>query len=780
MSSSRTLLERTVNTLGHCDAAEYAGAGEQEALTKEVIDVAVIGGGVCGLAVILQLIERVKDERKEGKKQSIGSIYIIEKGGVIGTGLAYSEACTGSIIDTHASTMGPCPINPMKFVGWLQDNNPELRKVHFPTRSEYGRYLRELLKEAIVDAKALNIDFRTIHGNVINATRQNQTTEVVLADGRKLHALNVVCPWPVEKFGVIEHEAPVFIMGSRLTAIDVANALVEHGHTGKIYMISRSRRLPKVQGPPAEYPYRYQLHSLAREVEDRPVSAWIRIACEFEDEMEDYSDADFSELTRDVDPLQMLKADIAEAEKGPIRWQVVLNAMKALVERYWSVLTLDEKTQFLKENGSKWMTYRHAIPLENARKILAGLEKGQLVVLQGENVKWSGDSFNLKSNGKEYRVKYLIESLGQEYDTTHIDSPLLQSMLKSRQLAHNPLGGVDVDFNTLKATEGLYVIGSLTKGVHFYTSAIDRNVAHAARVADNIVGLPFRRPLHVALFVGTDLFSNLMVSRLVPELLGQGHLPFLILPADLIHVYPTKEPYKLAELTFWERDVLQKVVISFLGSSQVSSEFATVEQLKEKYAIMVDRIENISSPHCHSILKDNYIDLGINLRSYQEFDHVIRDHFQPRGRAIVNLEAGFLPTLRAMMNGKVAATYTLHYIDDEDSDGGIIDVQTLAIDHSQHMLWNVQNNYGKGVEMVMAAVEKLARFGSLPAGDGVSMCSSDFLTKEDLDICVETGILLEGRDRSKVKKLLVDCFSGDRKKELGAAIEVAELAWYDM
>ncbi|KAF8864895.1 hypothetical protein BDZ45DRAFT_684868 [Acephala macrosclerotiorum] len=788
MSSSRTLLERNVHTLGHCDPVEDSDAEPREPLTEETIDVAVVGGGVCGLAVTLQLIERAKDGLKEGKKQSIKSIYIIEKGGDIGTGLAYSEACTGSITDTHASTMGLCPINPMKFVGWLQDNNPELRKVHFPTRSEYGRYLRELLKEAIVDAKALDIDFQTVHGNIVNAARHNQTTEIVLADGRKLRAHNVVlalgnycahthdkfignsrhfrCPWPVEKLGVIEPEAPVFIMGSRLTAIDVANALVEHKHTGKIYMISRSRRLPKVQGPPAEYPYRYQLHSLAREVEDRPVSAWVRIACEFEEEMEDYTDADFSELTRDVDPLAMLKADIDEAEKGPIQWQVLLNATKALVERYWHVLTPDEKVEFLRDNESKWMTYRHAIPVENARKILAGLQKGQLILLQGEDVEWIDDCFTLKSNNQEYKAKYLIESLGQEYNTMKINSPLLQSLIKSGQLSPHSLGGVDVDFNTLKATEGMYVIGSLTKGVHFYTSAIDRNVAHAARIADSIVGLPFRRSLHIALFVGTDVFSNLVLSRLVPELLGQGHLPFVILPTDNVHEYPAKKPFKLAELAFWERDVLQKVVIPFVGSSQGTSEFMSAEQMKEKYAIMVERVKDVSSSHCHSLLKDNYIDIGVNIRSYQEFDC---------SGVLLDLEAGFLPTLRAMMTGKANATYTLHHMDG----GEIVSVQNPAIDYRLDILRNIQDNYGKGVEMVLAAVEKLARGGGLSGEGGVVITDSAFPTKEDVDVCVEKGILLADRHRSKVKQLLVDCFGGDRKLELSVAIEVAELAWYD-
>lgn len=54
MSSSRTLLERGVQTLGHCDPVEDSDAEPQKPLTEEIVDVAVVGGGVCGLAVTLQ------------------------------------------------------------------------------------------------------------------------------------------------------------------------------------------------------------------------------------------------------------------------------------------------------------------------------------------------------------------------------------------------------------------------------------------------------------------------------------------------------------------------------------------------------------------------------------------------------------------------------------------------------------------------------------------------------------------------------------------------------
>jgi pyruvate/2-oxoglutarate dehydrogenase complex dihydrolipoamide dehydrogenase (E3) component len=84
-------------------------------------------------------------------------------------------------------------------------------------------------------------------------------------------------------------------------------------------------------------------------------------------------------------------------------------------------------------------------------------------------------------------------------------SPLLQTLLRSGLLESHLVSGIDVDFNTSKTASGIYVIGSLTKGVHFYVVAADRVTVHASRIADSLIDLAPRKSLHVAFFVGSDL-----------------------------------------------------------------------------------------------------------------------------------------------------------------------------------------------------------------------------------------------------------------------------------
>jgi uncharacterized NAD(P)/FAD-binding protein YdhS len=119
---------------GHCLPSDYSVTSSIHAKEElSPVDVVIIGGGASGLAVAIQLIERVKI----GK--SLNSITLIEKGGSVGTGLAYSEACSNSIVNMHSDTMGLCPINPLQFSHWVHEVSPNLSNIPFPSRVQYGQ-----------------------------------------------------------------------------------------------------------------------------------------------------------------------------------------------------------------------------------------------------------------------------------------------------------------------------------------------------------------------------------------------------------------------------------------------------------------------------------------------------------------------------------------------------------------------------------------------------------------------------------------------------------------
>ena len=330
-------------------------------------------------------------------------------------------------------------------------------------------------------------------------------------------------------------------------------------------------------------------------------------------------------------------------------------------------------------------------------------------------------------------------------------------------------------------------MGSLTNCIHFYTTAIDRVVAHASRIADSLTGIPVRRSLHIAFFVGGELFSHLMLSKLVPQLLASGHMPFIFRLSDSINSKTKSCPFALQELSFFERTLLQDYVILFLGSNPTGASCLTVDQLTNRYGIMVERVRDINSKAFLQILKDNYMEIGISLRCYQKFgSEIIRYFSSPR--ALLNLHPGVLPqycgvvtAIRAMMNGEKNFRYSLHHIDENFDTGDVIDIRTKPLDYKKSMLSGMDDIYDVGVGMILDAVEKFARGGDLHEGkveqnENESKYYS-FPTAEDLQKCRENGIRLV--DGEEVQGLLVASFATKEiEKGLRVVIEQATRDWY--
>jgi hypothetical protein len=563
--------------------------------------------------------------------------------------------------------------------------------------------------------------------------------------------------------------------------VDVANALVSNGHAGSITFISRSGKLPKVQGVPARFGERYILYNLARELEGNEKligGALDAVISKMKYLILEHDPQAIAHLSGDGEASEVLKEDIRAAESGSIIWQLVIGATAPLLERYWNTFTIEEKQHWLKDFNSTWVTHRHSMPLENGKKILELLESGQLQVVKGSKVLWneSKQRFVLEQedgNGRSVEGDFLIESLGQEFDTAKINSQLLKTLLSSGLLQSHPVCGIDVDFDTLKTASGIHVIGSLTKGVHFYVTATDRVTAHASRIANSLVKLPPRKPLHIAFFVGSDLFSHLMLSKLVPRLLCLGHLLFIFLPKDsgyakLKNTNP--KPYELEKLQFWERTALQDTIIPLLGTAiQLGAKFLTVQQLASHYGLLFQPIPNINDTSFLQTLKGNHIDIGISLRCYQRFKSPIISYFNSPGRCLLNLHPGKLPeyrgvmtAFRAMSNADLDFGYSLHHIDENFDAGAIIDIKTGTIDYSKAMLEGMNGLYEIGVGMVMDAIERFARGGDLK--DGVVEQEVEkaryftFPTEEEIREGGEKGVEIVG---DGALELLVECFGGE-------------------
>jgi uncharacterized NAD(P)/FAD-binding protein YdhS len=94
-------------------------------------------------------------------------------------------------------------------------------------------------------------------------------------------------------------------------------------------------------------------------------------------------------------------------------------------------------------------------------------------------------------NGVEGEIEtdYVINSVGQCLDITKVhDNELLTRAIAEELFIAHPSGGIDVDYRTgaVRGKDGtpskqIFVVGSLTRGVHFYTNSISQNAISAHR-----------------------------------------------------------------------------------------------------------------------------------------------------------------------------------------------------------------------------------------------------------------------------------------------------------
>lgn len=167
------------------------------------------------------------------------------------------------------------------------------------------------------------------------------------------------------------------------------------------------------------------LQNLAKRVEGCPETALREIVEGVKSALEAHApETEFSALKQDRDPLEELREDIRLAKQGPIPYQTVLSATTTLAEPYWHALDDAGKRVWMDEFNSKWLIWRHAIPVENAEKICLLLESGQLRVVKGSSVTWNDKTahFELSEENMVHKAHILIEALGQEYDMAKINS----------------------------------------------------------------------------------------------------------------------------------------------------------------------------------------------------------------------------------------------------------------------------------------------------------------------------------------------------------------------
>ena len=482
--------------------------------------IGIIGGGATGTVVLQQLAQAlVRDAR------GVSEILLFDRSGFDG-GLAYRTPSEHHLLNMQIGTMSALAEDAGHFVAWLRRAGHDCIGTEHLPRHLYRRYLDDVRDQAVSHCELAGIRVRLIEGDVarLRCVGPRELRLETRTGLRFTLGAAVLCTGhnaPEDHYGLTPHrsfvtdpytssnfpDAPgirIGIIGTGLSAIDSAIALSHELRHAEILCLSRGGQFPKVQ------PMRPVATDTAfRNVVQRHLRQRDRIAA---DALARCIEAALAQIPRlrvtlgptgdAPDGLAQLEQDVEEAENGVANSYSYLATITDLVCDAWRRMEAGERSRFMRESYSGWMRHRHAMPLLNARKLLAAARSGRLRLAGGLcGVTAAGEGFAAHcTDGASHPVDFVISAAGPSYGVGR--SRLYAEMARSNAVRVDPFGGIACAYPDGRVLDGagrphrnLYAVGSPTRGSFFYAAAMDINVTRARAMTAALVDGLVRGPL---------------------------------------------------------------------------------------------------------------------------------------------------------------------------------------------------------------------------------------------------------------------------------------------
>jgi uncharacterized NAD(P)/FAD-binding protein YdhS len=441
--------------------------------------IAIVGGGFAGSLLAIHLLRHALPGTR---------VYLFDRSGRFGSGLAYSTQHAGHLLNAPAIRMSAFADRPRDFLNWLERRSDEVSPGVAPSegafvpRYLYGAYLRDLLLDALCGVGLDTLVLR--HDDVVALDDMTEAGEgapltVRLASGESLPVDSAILaggnipavpvlpgdaalhrsqrwrpdPWASDALSGLDPAAPLLLIGTGLTMVDCVVSLLAQGHGGPIHAVSRRGLLPLPHATvtaPAQPP---------------PVACPTTLRA----------------LTRLV--RHQVQRTIAAGQP----WQVAVDAWRPVIQELWQTATLEDRARFLRHVRPWWDVHRHRMAPAVATQIQLALVRRQLRVHAGRITGCSpeadrvGVQFFPRGGGDPVTlsVARVVNCSGLASDITKATDPLLRSLLCDGVARPDPLRlGLDVTPDgALRHRNGdvsgrLFAVGTLTRGAFWEVTAV--------------------------------------------------------------------------------------------------------------------------------------------------------------------------------------------------------------------------------------------------------------------------------------------------------------------
>jgi len=455
--------------------------------------VAIIGAGFSGTIAAVHLL------------RSAGSgplrILLIDPRGVAGRGVAYGTTSPSHVLNVPAGRMSAFAGDEDDFLRFAKAHDLGTTGGSFVPRRLYGDYLAARLGEAVQAGASYGHTLDLIAGRVtVLSERGDGGMEVRLTDGRTFAADQVLLalgnfapsdppvpggeavfrspryirnPWTPGALERIPGDAPVLLIGTGLTMLDVAVDLAGRGRSAPLHAISRRGLVPlphRPHGAPPSYGH------LPPEL----------IACE----------------PTAVAYLRAIRRHVRQVARNGIDWREVVASLRPETPRLWETLSPVERRRFLRHARPYWDVHRHRVAPDLHHVFESLRADGALRLTAGRITRLAeegdGVAVTLRPRGTTaahtLHVAVVVNCTGPESDVRHLGDPLLDALLTRGEARADGLGlGLDTDqLGRVRRRDGsphpaLWLTGPLLKGGYWEATAVPELRVHAARAARGIL-----------------------------------------------------------------------------------------------------------------------------------------------------------------------------------------------------------------------------------------------------------------------------------------------------
>jgi uncharacterized NAD(P)/FAD-binding protein YdhS len=450
--------------------------------------IAIVGAGFSGAVTAIQLLRQAPPEGLQ--------VVLINESGRMARGLAYGTHSSAHVLNVPAGNMSALADDADDFVRYCRWSDPRVEPTSFVSRRLYGAYLEALLSAAELQGEG-GATLERIVGRVVGLQERGPggRLELLLEQGSSVLADHVVLafghftpmdplpaaalaaagsryvrdPWRPGALRAIAPADSVLMLGTGLTAVDVALALQQRPRSGRLLGLSRRGLLPQSHRRSGAAPGSIDSAALVAEMGDS-----LRGQC------------------------RVLRRWVTEALARGEDWRDLIGALRPHTPALWQRLSAADRGRFLRHLRAHWEVLRHRCAPQ-AHEAWQGLrDQGLLSVQAGRirSVQAQPDGLRVtlaeRGSGREQTVlvQHIVNCTGPSADLQRCHSPLVRDLLETGQLCADPLGlglQVGADGAVLdragRPSARLSYIGPLLKARDWEATAVPELRVHAQTLA---------------------------------------------------------------------------------------------------------------------------------------------------------------------------------------------------------------------------------------------------------------------------------------------------------